>query len=196
MRLSQRIREAPTVEQALTLLLEASSSEAKFRSRVRAASSLEDALDEILDHKGVSFIADDVKCPANANDEAPSCTGNGNGSGEQTNGDTAGVRNNAFHENVNRCTPFHTLEPAGKRTKHSNPIRIAPSTKRPRLPDGSNIEAPLKHVRVNQPINDASSTSHHLGCLGEQGQGGRVGDRTRRPHPVCSLRIPKPHNGA
>ena len=34
---SQRVREASTVEQALALLLEASSSEAKFRSRVRAA---------------------------------------------------------------------------------------------------------------------------------------------------------------
>ena len=90
-----------------------------------------------------------------------------------------------------RRIAHHTAEPSIKRMKWSSSIRVAPSTKRPRLPEVVSVESSRKNVRVDTPINEARSPSHYLGCLRVQGQGGRDGDRTRLPHPDCPLRVLK-----
>ena len=65
-KVSQRIREALTIEHALAIMLEACKSEAKLRNRVRAAATLEDALDEILDHKRGDCNDVEVDCQTDA----------------------------------------------------------------------------------------------------------------------------------
>ena len=184
---SQRIREAVTLEQALTIMLEASRSEARLRSRVRAAATLEDALDEILahDHGGNNDI--DLVCPTVPTSAAAS---------ETIRDVKSALRINVLCPTSKVGMPYQGPVPPSRRARHTTTIRVAPSTKRPRLPEFEMSDTGHKHVRVNQPISNARNSFHSLNCLGEQGQGSRDGDRTRRSHPDCPPRELKPRNRA
>ena len=67
--LRRKLKEAPTIEEALDILLTASNEEKRLRSRIRKAATLEVALEALLEVNGCEF--EDVDGPTTSSTETP-----------------------------------------------------------------------------------------------------------------------------